>query len=91
MWSSPLKCIMFCACLQVCEYIKIIDLAENSALAFFNLSGFVSQQKIILSTENADNNEFVYMSMRGKKSFIYFHCSLALLFYYLGYKLHHLR
>lgn len=43
MWNSPLKCIMFCVCLQVCEYIKIIDLAENSALAVFNLSGFVSQ------------------------------------------------
>lgn len=52
MWNSPLKCIMFCACLQVCEYIKIIDLAENSsALAVFNLSGFVSQYKTITFTE----------------------------------------
>jgi len=51
----------------VCQYIKITDLDENSfALAVFNLSGFVSQQKAILFTENSDNNEFVYMSMKEK-------------------------
>lgn len=85
MWNSLLKCIVFCACLQVCEYIKIIDLAEkSSALAVFNLSGFVSQYKAILFTENTNNNEFVYMSMR-EKSFTCFFFSSALHFYYHGY------